>query len=252
MNDFTYEKYSALCNELISSSYTILTVRDYLSLRPDTGYAVLRHDVDTKPHRSLRMARLEHSLGISSTYYFRHTRGVFDPQVIREVADLGHEIGYHYEVLSTAKGDYAKAIALFLKELADFQKIAKISTICMHGSPLSPFDNRDLWKVYDFRNYGITGEAYLSMGAGHYYFSDTGWRWDNKYKVRDLLPHTRDFYAKTTDDIISAIHEHKVPSLYLLVHAGNWASNRSEWIYAGGINILGNAVKSMIMWGRPL
>lgn len=198
------------------------------------------------------MARFEHSMGISSTYYFRHTREVFDPRIIKEIADLGHEIGYHYEVLSTAKGDYTRAIALFTGELADFRKITPISTISMHGSPLSPFDNRDLWKVYDFRDHGIIGEAYLSMGAGHFYFSDTGWRWDNKYKVRDLMPGNREFYAKTTDDVISAIHEHKVPSMYLRVHAGNWASNRSEWIEAWGMNILGNTVKSMIMWSRSL
>ena len=252
MNDFTYEKYSALCKELISSGYSILTVRDYLSGRPDTGFVVLRHDVDTKPHRSLRMARLEHSMGISSTYYFRHTKEVFDPQIIREVADLGHEIGYHYEVLSTAKGDYARAIELFTEELADFRKITGISTISMHGRPLSPYDNRDLWNVYDFKEHGIIGEAYLSMGAGHFYFSDTGWRWDNKYKVRDLMPGNSEFYAKTTDDVITAIREHKVPSLYLLVHAGNWASGRTEWVASWGENMLVNAVKSVLMWGRSL
>jgi len=250
MKDFTYEKYSALCRELMSSGYSIITVRDYLSRRPDTGFAVLRHDVDTKPHRSLRLARLEHSLGVTSTYYFRHTHEVFDPQIIKEVADLGHEIGYHYEVLSATKGDYPKAIALFAKELADFNRITGISTISMHGSPLSPFDNRDLWKVYDFRDYGILGEAYLSMGDGHYYFSDTGWRWDKKYKVRDLLPGTREFYAKTTDDVITAIREHRVPSLYLLVHGGNWTSSSSEWIAAWGMNVLGNAVKRLVMWSR--
>jgi len=138
MKDFSYEKYAVLCNELITSGYSILTVRDYLSSRPQRDYAILRHDVDTKPHRALRMARFEHGLGISSTYYFRHTREVFQPPVIREVADLGHEVGYHYEVLSKTRGDYPRAIALFQEELADFQQITRVSTICMHGSPLSP------------------------------------------------------------------------------------------------------------------
>lgn len=250
MNDFTYEKYSELCNELIINGYTILTVKEYLANRPEKGYAILRHDVDTKPHRSLRLAQLEYSLGISSTYYFRHTREVFHPKIIKEVADLGHEIGYHYEVLSKEKGDYLKAITLFEKELTDFREITEISTICMHGSPLSPYDNRDLWTVYNFRKYGITGEAYLSMDADMYYCSDTGWRWDKKFKVRDHLPGNRKFDAKTTNDIISAIHARQLPSLYLLVHPGNWTSNRSEWIAAWGMNIVGNAVKSIVMRGR--
>jgi hypothetical protein len=250
MKDFSYEKYAVLCNELITSGYSILTVRDYLSSRPQRDYAILRHDVDTKPHRALRMARFEHSLGISSTYYFRHTREVFQPPVIREVADLGHEVGYHYEVLSKTRGDYPRAIALFQEELADFQQIARVSTICMHGSPLSPYDNRDLWSHYAFSEYGITGEAYLSMDADMYYCSDTGWRWDKKYKVRDHLQGNRGLDAETTDDIISAIRLRKVPSLYLLVHPGNWASGRSEWIAAWGMNVVGNAIKSMILWRR--
>lgn len=250
MNDFSLEKYSVLCNELITSRYTILTVREYLSLRPVKDYAILRHDVDTKPHRALSMARLEQNMGISSTYYFRHTREVFQPHIIREVADLGHEVGYHYEVLSRAKGNYAQAIALFIKELADFQKITPISTICMHGSPLSPYDNRDLWSRYAFSEYGITGEAYLSMDADMYYCSDTGWRWDKKYKVRDHLKGNRDLAVTTTDDLISAIRLRRVPSLYLLVHPGNWASNPAEWIATWGMNLVGNSIKSMIMWRR--
>jgi len=250
MNDFTFKKYSVLCNELINSGYSILTVREYLSNRPEKDYAILRHDVDTKPHRALRMAQLEHNLGISSTYYFRHTPEIFNPQIIKEVADLGHEIGYHYEVLSKTQGDYAKAITLFKKELNDLKEITGIFTICMHGSPLSPYDNRDLWNVYDFRDYGISGEAYLSMDTDMYYCSDTGLRWDRKHKVRDHLQGNREFDAKTTDDIISAIRLRQVPSLYLLVHPGNWALNRSEWIASWGTNILGNAIKSMIMWRR--
>ena len=250
MNDFTFGKYAVLLRELLNSGYTTLTIRDYLSRRPQKNYAILRHDVDTKPQRALSMAKLEQSLGISSTYYFRHTKEIFKPQIIREVADLGHEIGYHYEVLTKTKGDYARAITLFKEELHDFNKITPVSTICMHGSPLSPYDNRDLWKVYDFRDYGIAGEAYLSMDADMYYCSDTGWRWDKKHKVRDHLPGNREFDAKTTDDIILAVHERRIPSLYLLVHPGNWTTNTPEWIAAWGMNLAGNTVKSLVSWRR--
>jgi hypothetical protein len=250
MIDFTYKKYSSLCDELIKCGFTLMTVKEYLSNPPHEKYAILRHDVDSRPLRSVKMAQLEHSMGISSTYYFRHTDNVFIPHIIKEVADLGHEIGFHYEVLSKSNGDYPRAIALFEKELADFKEIDEISTICMHGSPLSPYDNRDLWKVYDFRDYGIIGDAYLSMDANQHYLSDTGWRWDKKYKVRDLMPGKTEFDIKTTDDIILAIRECKIPSLYLLTHPGNWASNRSEWIAAWCRNLIGNAVKSLVIWRR--
>ncbi len=64
------------------------------------AFVILRHDVDARPQNSLRLARLEHTLGIQGTYYFRipHT---FQPSIIQEIASLGHEIGYHYETLAT-------------------------------------------------------------------------------------------------------------------------------------------------------
>ena len=38
-----------------------------------------------------------------------------------KIHDLGHEIGYHYEVLSKANGDYEKAMKLFEQELSEFR-----------------------------------------------------------------------------------------------------------------------------------
>ena len=54
-----------------------------------------------------------------------------------KIPDLGHEVGYHYEVLSKANGNYERAIKLFEQELSKFRKIVDVKTICMHGSPLS-------------------------------------------------------------------------------------------------------------------
>lgn len=43
----------------------------------------------------------------------------------------------------------------------------------MHGSPLSKYDNREIWKKYDFNQF--------------FYLTDTGRRWDGKYAVRDKV-----------------------------------------------------------------
>ena len=37
-----------------------------------------------------------------------------------------NEVGYHYEVLSKARGDYEKAIELFENELIEFRKICDV------------------------------------------------------------------------------------------------------------------------------
>ena len=105
MRDFTLKRYKDLCLALLDSGYTPLTVYSYLVLggqkRKSNKLVVLRHDIDRKCGNALLMAELEHELGIQSTYYFRLPY-TFKPDIIGKIHDLGHEVGYHYEVLSKA------------------------------------------------------------------------------------------------------------------------------------------------------
>ena len=71
---------------------------------------IMRHDVDKKPYNALRIAKIENELGIESTFYFRTTKEVFIPEIISEISNLGHEVGYHYEVLCKSEGNYDVAI----------------------------------------------------------------------------------------------------------------------------------------------
>jgi len=61
---------------------------------------ILRHDVDRLPENALVFARIEKQVGIKVSYYFRIVEESFDEDIIRQIADMGHEIGYHYENLS--------------------------------------------------------------------------------------------------------------------------------------------------------
>ena len=76
----------------------------------------------------------------------------WDETIIREIRDMGHEIGYHYDDLSFCKGDHEKAIRRFEKNLATLREIAPVKTICMEGAPLSKWDNRDLWGKHQIPN----------------------------------------------------------------------------------------------------
>ena len=231
MRDFTLKKYERLCLALLNSDYDPLTVYSYLTGKQNNNkLVVLRHDIDRKPMNALKMAELEHDLGIQSTYYFRFPY-TFKPEIIGRIHDLGHEVGYHYEVLSKAKGDYKRAIKLFEQELNEFRKITDVKTICMHGSPLSRYDNRDLWKRYDFKNLGIVGEAYLSIKNVNY-FSDTGRSWNWKNKMRDFMPSKKEeIVVDTTDDLIKLIKDNRSEGLYIVAHPERWASNKIEWTF---------------------
>ena len=103
--DFTLDKYKDLCNALIDSGYTTVPFRDYLVMEPsEERIAIMRHDVDRKIGNALRMAALERSIGIRSTYYFRDPY-TFNPEIIKKIQTMGHEIDYNYEMLSKRNGD---------------------------------------------------------------------------------------------------------------------------------------------------
>lgn len=254
--DFTLEKYKELCFALLDSNMRIMTFRSYLEETPKSDFVILRHDIDRIPFNALRMAELENQLGIESTYYFRFVKGFwgsFKPEIIRSIHELGHEVGYHYEVLSKSKGNYAAALKLFDSELREFRKICDIVTISMHGSPLSAYDNRDLWKLYDFKQFGILGEAYLSVEDINY-FSESGRTWSPRGKLRDVLnydnvPINSYPLVNNTDDLIALIKSRKENKLYLLVHPERWVSSRFGWFQFHMLDIVLNIGKRIVGHG---
>jgi hypothetical protein len=252
--DFTLNKYQELCR-VIQENYSVYTVSDYLSGKPSGNIVILRHDVDRMIKNSLHMAQQEHAMGIRSSYYFRYP-GTFKPDIIRKIRDLGHEIGYHYEVLSKTNGDYAKAIALFSEELEEFRKICPVNTICMHGSPLSKYNNRDLWERYDYHAYGIRGEAFLTFEQEHgdiHYLTDTGRTWSNRHTLRDVLktkPVKKDHQVSldSTDDLISWLPLRAEQKIYITVHPERWSSNTGGWIVWSFLDFLMNNGKKVLQW----
>ena len=238
-------KYKELCHALIDAQYVLVSVHQFLTRRSNGKMAVIRHDVDRKPENAMNMAELEHTLGIHSTYYFRYPC-TFRPEVITRISSLGHEIGYHYEVLAKMKGNHSEAIKLFARELQLLRNVSEVRTICMHGSPLSRYDNRDLWKRYDFKEYGIDGEAYLSMnGKGLHYLSDTGRSWNGRHSVRDTIPDAESAPVETTDELIGWI-ESAEEDIYLTVHPERWAISEMERIFSSAKDELMNVGKKSI------
>ncbi len=142
--DFTIKKYRHLLTALQNQGFVFQTFAGFLE-NPANKAIILRHDVDKLPNNSLQMARLEHELGVRGTYYFRSVKASWNENIMRQIADMGHEIGYHYEDLTLTGGDHKKAITHFETQLARMRKIYPVKTICMHGSPMSKHDNRDLW-----------------------------------------------------------------------------------------------------------
>lgn len=193
---------------------------------------MLRHDVDLRNYAALRLAKAEAKLGIQSTYYFRIVKQSYNPSVIRQIVDMGHEIGYHYEDLALHNGEYEAAIRAFEQNLKMFLQYYPVRTVCMHGSSGSPYDNRDLWKRYKLEDFGLICEPYLSIDFDKVlYLSDTGRRWNGfKMSLRDNVRSAYDYNFSGTKDILMAIDT--LPDQILFTaHPEQWVDNLPEWLF---------------------
>ena len=236
--DFTLKKYKELCQTMVYSEYVLLTVHKYLTQEYSDKCIILRHDVDRAVKRALDMAQLEHEYDIASTYYFRHTEDVFRPEIMQKIADMGHEIGFHYEVMDKAKGDAEKAIEIFKQELEDMRKVTDVTTVCMHGNPFALWSNRDLWEKYDLKDFRIIGEPYLSIDYNKVlYLTDTGRTWaDRNIRVKDVVDTSGGgansrFSGKiaSTDDVIGLVKAEEVPQMCILAHPNRWCDDITGW-----------------------
>ena len=191
MQDFTLTTYKALLQELSASGYLFQILQGFIQ-QPEDKIVILRHDVDRKPENALAIAKVENEAGIKASYYFRILKESCDENIIKKIAEMGHEIGYHYENLTTCGGDLRLSIDDFRLNLKKLRKFYPVKTICMHGSPLSKFDNRLLWNKYDYRDLGIIAEPYFDIDFDEVlYLTDTGRCWDGaRFSIRDKVEKT--------------------------------------------------------------
>ena len=245
--DFTIRKYRQFIRAFVESGFRIVTVRQYLETKPTGKSLVLRHDVDEQPQNALKMAEAEKELGVKATYYFRRVSKSDHPDVIRKIAAMGHEIGYHYEDLTLSEGNIPKAIESFARNLEYFRQYYPVKTVCMHGSSSSRYDNRGIWCQVRLEDYGLIGEPYLSFDFKQvYYLTDTGYAWDGgKYAVRDQVdsPFTLSFH--TTDQVIEAVQDGRFPEQSLVLAHTLWTDSLLRWTFLHLREFFRNRVKLM-------
>ncbi len=257
--DFTLDAYRLLLRAITASGYECITFREYCESRAENGTAessqqvILRHDVDRQARNALRMAAAEAEHNIRATYFFRIVPSAFKRDIIRATASLGHEVGYHYEDLSLAHGDYAKAIALFEEHLGWFEGLAPVSTICMHGSPLSPWDNRALWERYDYKDYGLLGEPYLVMDFEKwFYLTDTGMHWNgSEVSIRDKVGSSFELDFGSTEAIVQAFARGEMPDHVMInTHPERWHANALAWGAEYVKQSCKNVIKRGVVWWK--
>ena len=220
------------------AGYSFYRLEDYFDLyrqgvKPVGNFVILRHDVDRKPGFALETAKLEQGVNIRASYYFRIVKESFHEPVIQQIAVMGHEIGYHYEELSLCRGNEEKAIRDFEMHLKKIREFYPVKTMCMHGSPLSKWDNRCLWERFDYKSYGIIAEPYFDLDfTDIVYLTDTGRQWDNrKANIRDRVDQQWNGSFRATKDIISAVEKQEFPVRVMMgSHPERWTDKPLPWL----------------------
>jgi len=252
----------------------------YFRMVPDTGTLITQIKRIFEDIFKIKTAHSRNS-EISSNASLRpsekqYNPNIFNPKIIQQIAELGHEIGYHYETMDTegtrlkVKGDKVKgdrkkgvdfnvlvdaAYEMFCNNLETIKKIYPVKTICMHGSPRSRYDNREIWKKYDYRQLGIIGEPYFDINFNEvFYLTDTGRRWDgNRVSVRDKMQQQEQWNKqglrfRSTKDIIEAAKENRLPQkIMITVHPQRWTNSFIPWAKEMVWQNLKNLVKRILI-----
>jgi len=126
----------------------------------------------------------------------------------------------------------------------------------MHGFPRSQYDNKDIWKKYDYKKLEIIGEPYLDIDFNEvFYLTDTGRRWDGyKVSIRDKVSNQQKKWDEqglvfhSTHDIINAAEVNRLPDKIMMTfHPQRWTNNPIQWTKEFVMQNIKNVVKKVMI-----
>jgi hypothetical protein len=146
-------------------------------------------------------------------------------------------------------GNSELAVASFKINLKKLRTFYPVKTVCMHGSSMSEFDNRIIWKYLNFKDLNLLGEPYLSIDFSNVvYLSDTARKWNgHKFSLRDKTSSSQYPQFIKTNDIIEAIRQHKIHQQVLLLTHTLWTDKIFSWIWLEVREIIRNNLKRIIL-----
>lgn len=216
-DDFTLDNYKRLIELAKEKGFEFILHKD--EFVPDRKDIIWRHDVEFEPDIALKMAQIEHDLGVHATYFFQlhsecynlfddHYRGIF-----HQIKDLGHHVGLHFDCYYWRINDEKQLDEFITIDRQYFEKNlnVEIDTFSFHNT--TPFTQSCL----EYR-YGNLINVYSSYFKEHYNYCGDSlgyWRFDRLEEV---------------------LNDEAVQHLHVLTHDANWAdevlSPRKRYIRA--------------------
>lgn len=177
---FSLDLYEETLKKAKSLGYAFPTVSE---LKNGFGgrdrFLLLRHDIDSSPRYALQMAKVEHRLGIRSSYFVLMHSPHYNPaapphwDALREIIGMNFEVGLHYDT-SFFEERGMDLLQGVLDDVAALEKILgiKIASVSQHRPASSPF----LKKLNEYYVDAYNNELVNNV----FYISDSGFKWRGK------------------------------------------------------------------------
>lgn len=203
--DFKLSSYKNTLNEALKLGYEFVNFKNAISTKTKLKI-LIRHDIDFSIDQALKIAEIESSLNIFTTYFIRMHSKFYNAlsedskKKINYIENLGHQIGLHFEEDFYEKTDIYLAMK-FEKNLLDSFLNRKISSIAPHEPSRTKRFTYDETKLNKIK---ITHQAYdENLLKNFTYISDSS------ASFRDGTIEEHVFIRKT-------------PYLYILTHPIWW------------------------------
>ena len=219
---FTYNHFKECVNLGKKLGFSFYSMHNFLKENPKSNFIVMRHDVDLSLKHALKLAEIESSLGIKSTYFIR-TGGVFDPfdkqnlEILKKISKFEHEIGFHYEFKEEPLDDFKK---YFLKNKKNFEVLLNknVYGAALHKSKKinNPNPVNKLNIVEDFLDeldleYDAYSDTFFKKMK---YISDSAYRWKGGCMCTYIKQETKlcilthpIWWSATTTSLVSIMEE---------------------------------------------
>ena len=186
---FTYTDYRGLLSLLRQGGYAFT---DYHNYQSHPRCVILRHDIDNSLPQALRLAELEATEGVKSTWFVLLRTDFYNPasaaalKTLRRIRELGHEIGLHFDEMAYAGeggiGTYASSSTeeLILREAGILADICgcPITTVSMHRPSKATLEA-------DLKIHGMVNSYGQTFFHDFKYLSDSRRRW--REPVEDII-----------------------------------------------------------------
>ncbi len=274
---FTFDSYRRLLDLIADCGYAIYGIEQILAARrdgtlPQSKYVAIRHDVDYFPNRAIAMAQIEAERKFAVTYYIRRRFFDADLELVRKIAGLGHQVGYHYEEVDTsqkAPGNQIgrDAVEFFIGSLLDIDKLGfPIRSVCAHGNPLTDVDNRQVVHLLRDQEYvdqlalaydkaeiaekiseRLVGDASIDITGADFdlYIPDTG-RFNPKYNLKDHIDDCAIAGLSNLDDLRQILTGGKYPRVYMNMHPDRWSGDIATWLFDFAFDTAKNTLKRFL------